>query len=165
MVNAIIFKILMVVSFSSIINFGSAPCQTPPYCETMQDFIDLEYYGANTPCERTITDEEYDLLLRVCMSECGGEYGEPIDGKIAVVETVLNRCDMYGMTIEEVLHEPNQYSLADNGEPDYTVVHAVDCALSERTYPENMIYFRTEHYHNFGTPYKNIGNHYFSLEE
>ena len=111
-----------------------------------------------------VTDEEYDLLLRVCMSECGGEYGEPMEGKIAVVETVLNRCEMYGMTIEEVLYAPNQYSMADNGEPDYTVINAVNSALEKRTYPKNMIYFRTLHYHSFGEPYIKIGSHYFSLE-
>lgn len=165
MVNAIICKILMVVSVSTIVNFRPAPCQTPPYCETMQDFIDLEYYGANTPCERTITDEEYDLLLRVCMSECGGKYGEPLEGKVAVVETILNRSEIYGKSIEEVIYEPYQYSIADNGDPDETVQQAVDIALEKNTYPDNMIYFRAGNYHSFGTPYNKIGNHYFSLEE
>lgn len=111
-----------------------------------------------------VTDEEYELLLRVCMSECGGEYGEPMEGKIAVVETVLNRCEMYGKSIEDIVYAPNQYSVADNGEPDDTVRQAVDIALSRRTYPSNMLYFRTRHYHSFGEPYIKIGSHYFSLE-
>ena len=98
------------------------------------------------------------------MSECGGKYGEPLDGKIAVVETILNRCDIYGKTIEEVVYEPYQYSTADNGEPDETVREAVDIALSSNTYPDDMIYFRAGYYHSFGTPYRQIGNHYFSLK-
>ena len=114
--------------------------------------------------EEIITEHEYNLLLRVCMSECGGKYGEPLEGKIAVVETILNRSDIFGMSIEEAVYEPNQYSTSDNGEPDETVIEAVDIALSSNTYPDDMIYFRAGYYHNFGTPYRQIGNHYFSLK-
>lgn len=115
--------------------------------------------------ETKVTPEEYRLLLRVCMSECGGEYGEPLDGKIAVVETILNRSEIYRKSIEEVVYEPYQYSTSDNGEPDETVEQAVDIALRENIYPDDMIYFRTGNYHSFGEPYQQIGNHYFSLKE
>ena len=114
--------------------------------------------------ETKVTPDEYNLLLRVCMSECGGKYGEPLEGKIAVVETILNRCEIYGKTIEEVIYEPYQYSVANNGEPDETVEQAVDIALRENIYPDDMIYFRTGNYHSFGEPYQQIGNHYFSLK-
>ena len=114
--------------------------------------------------ETKVTQEEYRLLLRVCMSECGGKYGEPLEGKIAVVETIINRSEIYGKTIEEVVYDPNQYSVADNGEPDETVIEAVDIALISNTYPDDMIYFRSGYYHSFGTPYRQIGNHYFSLK-
>ena len=110
------------------------------------------------------TWEEYHLLCRVCMSECGGKYGEPLEGKVAVVETILNRCMVFEKSIEEVVYEPYQYSLKYNGEPDETVEQAVHIALEKRMYPKEMIYFRTLHYHNFGTPYRQIGNHYFSLD-
>ena len=111
-----------------------------------------------------VSDEEYKLLMRVCMSECGGKWGEPMDGKVAVVTTVLNRADAGMGSIKEVILAPHQYSTADNGEPDETVREAVDYALSHRNeYPKNMIYFRTDYYHDFGTPYKKIGSHYFSL--
>lgn len=114
---------------------------------------------------REITDEEYALLARVCMSETGGKWGEPFEGKVAVLETILNRVDMGWGTIEEVVTQKYQYSMADNGEPDYTVYEAVDYVLNnERMYPSNMLYFRTKHYHTFGEPYQKIGNHYFSLE-
>lgn len=115
--------------------------------------------------ETKVTPDEYNLLLRVCMSECGGKYGEPLEGKIAVVETILNRSEIYGKSIEEVIYEPYQYSTADNGDPDETVEQAVDIALRENIYPDDMIYFRTGNYHSFGAPYQKIGNHYFSLKE
>lgn len=111
---------------------------------------------------RFVTAEEYRLLLRVCMSEAGNQ---PLEGKIAVVETVLNRVDMGKGTIEEVITAKRQYSTADNGEPNKECYEAVDKALSGDMYPDTMLYFRTEHFHTFGIPYEKIGDHYFSLEE
>lgn len=110
-----------------------------------------------------ITMEEYDLLCRVVMSETSIE---PIEAQIAVCETVLNRLVMggYGNSISEVVHQPYAYSLADNGEPSESVQQAVQFALEQQTYPSNMVYFRTDHYHDFGQPYMQIGNTYFSLK-
>ena len=140
-------------------------CQNINICsEEIIETIDITEEQTEDICSYCVTDEEYNLLLRVCMSECGGKYGEPLEGKIAVVETILNRSEIYGKTIEEVVYEQNQYSVADNGEPDETVIVAVHIALSRNTYPDDMIYFRAGYYHNFGTPYKQIGNHYFSLK-
>lgn len=134
----------------------------------VEDILDA-YLDEIEPLESTtaieVTDEEYELLARVCMSETGGKWGEPFEGKVAVLETILNRVDMGWGTITEVVTKKNQYSMANNGEPDYTVYEAVDYVLNnERIYPPNMIYFRTKHYHTFGEPYAKIGNHYFSLE-
>lgn len=141
------------------------------YCSNRNTFIEEQIETIDITEERTeneysycVTEKEYNLLLRVCMSECGGKNGEPLEGKIAVVETILNRSEIYGKTIEEVVYDPNQYSVADNGEPDETVRKAVDIALISNTYPDDMIYFRSGYYHSFGTPYRQIGNHYFSLK-
>lgn len=140
-------------------------CTNSNICSEEQiETIDITEEQTENEYSYCVTDEEYNLLLRVCMSECGGKYGEPLEGKIAVVETILNRSEIYGKTIEEVVYEQNQYSVSDNGEPDETVREAVDIALSSNTYPDDMIYFRAGYYHNFGTPYRQIGNHYFSLK-
>lgn len=140
-------------------------CSNISICsEEIIETIDITEEQTEDICSYYVTDEEYNLLLRVCMSECGGKYGEPLEGKIAVVETILNRSDIFGMSIEEVVYEPNQYSTSDNGEPDETVREAVDIALSSNTYPDDMIYFRSGYYHSFGEPYQQIGNHYFSLK-
>lgn len=137
--------------------------------EIIEEPKEVPYLGEIEPLENTyareVSEEEYALLARVCMSETGGKWGEPFEGKVAVLETILNRVDMGWGTIEEVVTKKNQYSMANNGEPDYTVYEAVDYVLNnERMYPSNMIYFRTKHYHTFGQPYEKIGNHYFSLE-
>ena len=131
------------------------------YVSTTIDEVKEDYQVES----REVTEREYELLARVCMSECGGIYGEPLQGKIAVVETILNRVDMGWGTIEEVVTEPYQYSMADNGEPDESVYEAVDIALiGKGMFPDNMVYFRTEYFHSYGEPFMQIGNHYFSLE-
>lgn len=112
---------------------------------------------------RQVSEREYELLERVCMSEAGNQ---PIEGKIAVLETVLNRVDLGFGTIEEVITAPNQYSTSDNGEPNEECTRAVDIVLcNSDMFDDNMLYFRTDHYHGFGTPYMKIGAHYFSLKE
>lgn len=121
-----------------------------------------EIERSNDTSEKRITDREYQLLVRVCMSEAGNQ---PLVGKIAVVETVLNRVEMGRGTIEEVITAKRQYSTADNGEPNDECYEAVDKALAGDMFPDTMIYFRTKHYHTWGIPYEKIGDHYFSLEE
>lgn len=112
---------------------------------------------------REVSEKEFALLERVCMSEAGNQ---PIEGKIAVLETVLNRVDLGLGTIEEVITAPNQYSIADNGEPNEECTKAVNMVLYDGdVYDNNMLYFRTGKYHNFGIPYMKIGAHYFSLGE
>lgn len=164
----VFFVVSIIISDKSNVNVEqevTESCSNINICsEEIIETIDITEEQAEDTCSYYVTDEEYNLLLRVCMSECGGKYGEPLEGKIAVVETILNRSEIYGKTIEEVVYEPNQYSVSDNGEPDETVIEAVDIALSSNTYPDDMIYFRAGYYHSFGTPYKQIGNHYFSLK-
>lgn len=112
---------------------------------------------------REVTEAEYKLLERVCMSEAGNQ---PLAGKIAVLETVLNRVDLGYGTIEEVVYAANQFSTANNGEPNAECTQAVEVVLKDgNMYDDKMIYFRGGHYHSFGTPYMQIGDHYFSLGE
>lgn len=108
------------------------------------------------------SDCEIALLERVVMSEASIE---PYDCKVAVAETILNRMDMYSTSLEDVVYAPNQYSMADNGQPTDEVKQAVAQALEYRVNPVNMIYFRQDYYHSFGTPYTAYGEMYFSLKE
>lgn len=111
--------------------------------------------------EPRYSDYEIGLLERVVMSEASIE---SYDCKVAVCETILNRCDIYGQSIEEVVTTPYQYSMADNGYPNQDVKDAVAQATRFRTYDKRMIYFRQDYYHRFGEPYQNFGTMYFSLK-
>ena len=107
-----------------------------------------------------ISDDE--LMAKVVMAEAGCE---PLIGKVAVAATILNRADKWDMTIYEVLTQPHQYA-----SPAYIVdeecYKAVELARENRDlFPEDMLWFRTKHYHTFGEPYTVIGSHWFSTEE
>lgn len=109
------------------------------------------------------SEDELKLLERVTMSETSIE---PYECKVATAVTILKRAKMYDKTIYEVVYEPYQYSLADNGAPTKEIKKAVlEAIQSADNYPDNMIYFRADYYHSFGIPYKQIGGHYFSLAE
>ena len=89
---------------------------------------------------------------------------EPYDCKVAVAETIINRvlCERFSSTIEEVIFINNSYSTQDNGNPNQGCILAVNQAINQITFGENMVYFRTNYYHKFGVPTLNIGNTYFS---
>ena len=57
---------------------------------------------------------DVDLLNRLVESEAGSE---PYDGKIAVVNVVINRIksDEYPNTINDVIYQPNQFEVVSLG--------------------------------------------------
>ena len=112
--------------------------------------------------EEGVIDDMW-LFAKVVMGEAGSE---PLIGKIAVATTILNRMEMYDKTASEVLLQKNQYFTEYKGTITNDVYEAIEKALEERDlFPRTMIYFRTKHYHSYGTPYTQIGNHYFSTED
>lgn len=108
-----------------------------------------------------LTDEE--ILAMVVMAEAGNQ---DMLGKVAVASVVLNRVDYYGTTVEQVVNEPNQFAYPYYGTVSEDCYRAVEIAQASRDlFPEDMLYFRAFKYHDFGIPYEQIGDHYFSLHE
>ena len=53
-------------------------CSNSNICSEEQiETIDITEERTENEYSYCVTDKEYNLLLRVCMSECGGKYGEP----------------------------------------------------------------------------------------
>jgi len=126
----------------------------------VQESVSVIEAKTELPEEKTpiFTDEE--IIAMVVHAEA---QGEPMIGKVAVACVVYNRCDRYGLTVESVVNAKNQFAISDS----YTEedLRAVEIARDNRDlYPENMLYFRTDDYHTFGSRWLPIGNHYFSLE-
>lgn len=113
----------------------------------------------------SLTDEEIDLIALCVMGEAEGESEE---GKRMVVDVILNRVDSprFDDTVYGVIYAKNQFECMWNGRVNRCYVRddireLVIEELQNRTY-DNIHYFRTDHYHTFGKPVVQVGNHYFS---
>lgn len=112
--------------------------------------------------------DDIELICRCVMSEAGSE---PIECQEGVTDVIINRlCSpRYPNDIKEII-VPGQFSTSDNGditeEVRLSVMRAIEYyGTCSQVVPYNCYYFRAGHYHNFGIPYKHIGNTYFSLSE
>ncbi len=107
-------------------------------------------------------------LLAICVEAEAGN--QPLDGRRMVADVILNRVDNpdFPDTIEGVISQPYHFSSYWDGgmdkvtEPSELTIKAVRMELQERGYP-GLLYFKEGGYSTYGTPYKKIGDHYFSL--
>jgi N-acetylmuramoyl-L-alanine amidase len=113
----------------------------------------------------SLSESDIDLIALVTMVEAEGECDE---GKRLVIDVILNRYDSsrFPNTISGVIYARNAFECMWNGRVDRCIVRddirqLVVEELQSRT-NSNIHYFRTNHYHNFGVPVVNVGNHYFS---
>jgi len=108
-------------------------------------------------------------LLAICVEAEAGN--QPLDGRRMVVDVILNRVDDpdFPDTIEGVITQPyhfssywdgNMDSITEISELTYT---AVQMELEERGWPQ-LFYFTAGDYSEYGTPWKKVGDHYFSTK-
>ena len=115
--------------------------------------------------ELPLSDEEINLIALVTMAEAEGESEE---GKRLVIDVILNRLDSsrFPNTIYDVLYAKNAFECLWNGRIDRCYVRddIRQLVIEELRYRtnSNIHYFRANHYHGFGTPVVQVGNHYFS---
>ena len=103
--------------------------------------------------------DDVKLIGQVVVAEA---LNQPYAGKFYVIDTILNRVDneKFPSTIEGVVKQPNQYVRSGKDVPK-EILMIVEAEMLKRT-NEEVLYFRNKHYHTFGTPIINIGDHYFS---
>lgn len=92
-----------------------------------------------------ITDEDYQVLLKIVEAESGGE---DIMGRMLVANVVLNRLEIGfgGNTITEVVFDEGQFSPVTSGKifkmvPSETTIEAVERVLAGEDYSEGALYF------------------------
>lgn len=115
--------------------------------------------------EPQMSRADIELIALVTMAEAEGESEM---GKRLVIDTILNRVDSdrFPDTVSEVIYQPYQFESMTNGRSDRCEVRDDICQLvieelNSRT-NDDVLFFRTLYYHNFGTPVLQEGNHYFS---
>lgn len=105
-------------------------------------------------------------LIAACVEAEAGNQG--LTGKRLVADVILNRVDAEGFpnTVEGVISQPRHFASYWNGamdraEPSEETFQAVRMEMEERSYP-GLLYFDSEGYLPYGTPWKKVGDHYFS---
>lgn len=128
--------------------------------------ISLEEYAAQQDTERSELTE-MELLTRCVQAEAGNQ---DFDGKRMVADVVLNRVSDpdFPDTIREVILQDGQFRVVSNGriydaDPDDETLEAVRMELESVSWP-GLFYFRTGHFSEYGTPWKKVGDHYFSTK-
>lgn len=110
---------------------------------------------------------EMELLTRCVQAEaCNQDF----DGRRMVADVILNRVsdpDFPG-TIRDVILQDGQFQVVSNGriydaDPDDETLEAVRMELESVSWP-GLFYFRTGRYSDYGTPWKKVGDHYFSTK-
>ena len=114
--------------------------------------------GSDDRSTDSYNDDDVSLLARVLWAEAGGCSW---DCQRLVASTVLNLADyMSGSDLSEIVYDTSVVYIS-NDEPSsqcYEVARAV--LAGDRDY--NVMAFRSWYYHDFGTPYTNIDDVYFS---
>lgn len=88
----------------------------------------------------TISESERILIEKVVMSEASVE---PIEGMMAVAQTIKDRSDLWNMTPTEVVNQPSQYASPYIGDVSSNVIQAVSAVFDEgqRIYEEPITHF------------------------
>ena len=117
----------------------------------------------------SLNDEEYRLLCTTVFCEAGNQ---TVETQTMVALTILNRInsDIFPNTVREVVYQDEQFAVTkwddfENYGWTESVTAAVKNALADNEHPDDMYYFRTLHYHTFGTPYIQSEDLYFSTEK
>lgn len=114
----------------------------------------------------TLTEEEILLMQKVVSAESRGESPE---AQYTVACVILNRLEspIFPDTLEGVVRQSNQFTCVGNGIINNvpiteSVEEAVAKALDNNTVDEDVLWFRSSHYHNFHNQAFQIGDLYFS---
>lgn len=111
--------------------------------------------------------EELDMLARCVEAEA---CNQSLDVKRAVIAVIMNRVDDedWPDTISEVIADPYEFATYWNGRmnevtPSEETYEAIQMEMETRSYP-GLFYFDMDQYLLYGTPYKQMGDLYFSTK-
>lgn len=117
----------------------------------------------STP-KRAISEAEFEYIVKTVWAESGNQ--DEL-GQRYVTDCIINRKKKYKCkNYYEVIQAKNAFATYSNGmieraEPTELTYKVVKEELEYQTNTE-ILYFRTKHYHKFGTPCFKHGAHYFS---
>lgn len=146
---------------------GQIDVPAPDIQEAVPVEVDEPEEGADELEDEAEADELE--LLAICVEAEAGN--QELEGRRLVADVILNRVDDpdFPNTIEGVISQTYQFSSYWDGgmdrvtEPSEETIRAVQMELEERGWP-SVIYFTAEAWPAYGTPWKQVGDHYFNTK-
>ena len=114
--------------------------------------------------KRAISEADFEYIVKTVWAESGNQ--DEL-GQRYVTDCIINRKKKYKCkNYYDVIQAKNAFATYNNGmieraEPTELTYKVVKEELEHQTNTE-ILYFRTKHYHKFGTPCFKHGAHYFS---
>ena len=105
--------------------------------------------------------EEEEILAKLLWCEARNQSWE---GQVYTCSAILNYCERNNTSIWDAAHNINAFEPApyvDDAEPTVMQYEVIYYVLNGGRIPD-ICWFRTGHYHDFGTPVAKVGDHYFS---
>lgn len=147
----------------------STPPETEPLMEPETDPVETEPASTTTP-SATVNDSaaarealaDPTFLAKLLYCEAGGMGWQ---GQVYVCSAILNLCDYSNYTIWYSGHIERIFEVApyvDYAQPLQTQYDVIDYVINQGGRISEIKYFRTDYYHDFGTPVCRIENVYFS---
>ena len=133
---------------------GEAPEEAAPAAgEPEEDYWEVQ-----------LDHDELDLLYRTVQAE---GYTLGYEGMRLITDAILNLAEHQGVSVTDCILAPGQFTVISTGAIWKEPVHkdTIDAVLTEVRGPRvdyEIKYFRTDHFHGFGTPCFKYGNVCFS---
>ena len=105
--------------------------------------------------------EEEEILAKLLWCEARNQSWE---GQVYTCSAILNYCERNNTSIWDAAHNINSFEPApyvDDAKPTAMQYEVIYYVLNGGRVPD-ICWFRTGHYHDFGTPVAKVGDHYFS---
>ena len=105
--------------------------------------------------------EEEEILAKLLWCEARNQSWE---GQVYTCSAILNYCERNNTSIWDAAHNINSFEPApyvDDAKPTAMQYEGIYYVLNGGRIPD-ICWFRTGHYHDFGTPVAKVGDHYFS---
>ena len=142
--------------------------ENPPIVEIVENEVKNDTDGEWVTGDwlvHPLSDEDIELIAHITAAEAGDE---PEIGKRLVIDVVLNRMESsrFPDTAHAVIFQKGEFSPTFDGGWERTSatdeLRRLVQEESEGRLNSSALYFRTKHYHSFGTPLFNYGGHWFS---
>ena len=107
---------------------------------------------------------DFEYVAKCVLAEAGteSEYCKRL-----VADCIFNQADVRDLTPTEVINAPRNFEVVSKGTIKKSIVTEDVLELVQDEYfnrtSSKVLYFRTDHYHSFGSPYKQLKNMYFSV--